>query len=336
MNDLYPKVAILPITYKCNLQCKMCNIWKQKENDIPLDVIVNFFSDPNLSNSIESVNITGGEPLLRKDICDIIDKLIMLCPQLYLVTINTNGISTESYRMLIEQIDKIRKKRRDFMLSIYISLDGIGSAHDEMRGRKGTYEAVINTLHLLADLKKRFHFSISLNFTITPNNYIYMDDVMDFAIENRIPLDYTFSMSSPMYFTNSDYFNQEVEYLDTEKDLIIQKIQEYKERKLLSYSGSYYRNLMAMIKGEKRKFGCIFQKEGFFLHPSGDVYLCWAFDKKIGNIFRQTFSEMWNNIMRKELQESLLDACAKCYNNCYVDFRRMKTVQSLLKVEMEK
>ncbi len=335
MSNLFPKVAIIPITYKCNLRCKMCNIWRLDNIDLTMEALRRLLADKNLAASLESINITGGEPLLRNDLCEIIDELVCICHKLSSITLNTNGVMTKKLGELINEVEKIRSRRRNFSFSIYISLDGVGTIHDEMRGRTGTYKAVMDTLDMLKELKVDHRFQYGLNYTITPENYMFMDDVMRLAQENCIAVDYTYSMKSPMYFSNIDYFEDKVSYSDTAKEFIISKIQEYTRRRLLSYSASYYRNLIAMIKGEKRRVGCIFQKAGFFLHPLGDIYLCWACENKLGNIYQQTFSDMWNNKRREQLQSETLSYCQDCYNNCYVDFQRINIIKKIIQCEEE-
>lgn len=333
MSELYPKVAIIPITYKCNLQCKMCNIWRLDNIDLTMEALSRLLSDKTLAASLESINITGGEPLLRNDLCEIIDKLVCICPKLSSINLNTNGVMTKKIGELINEVEKIKRSRRDFSFSIYISLDGVGTIHDEMRGRTGTYKAVMDTLGMLKELKVDYKFHYGLNYTITPENYMYMDDVMRLAQENCIMVDYTYSMKSSMYFSNNDYFEDKASYSDAAKEFIINRIQEYIGRRQLSYSVSYYRNLIAMIRGEKRRVGCIFQKSGFFLHPLGDIYLCWACENKLGNIYQQTFSDIWNNKRREQLQAEILSHCQDCYNNCYVDFQRIKIIQRIIQGE---
>lgn len=89
---MYPKVMIFPVTYNCNARCCMCNIWKsQNKDDISLIEIKKVFSDEVICENLESVNLTGGEPLLRKDLLQIIRTIIYYCKKLKVITLNTNG-----------------------------------------------------------------------------------------------------------------------------------------------------------------------------------------------------------------------------------------------------
>ncbi|MGQ9611072.1 MAG: radical SAM protein [bacterium] len=70
MKIIKPKEATIAITYRCNLRCSMCNIWQQNTtSELSAEEYKKFPS------SIGLVNITGGEPFLRRDIDKIIEIL---------------------------------------------------------------------------------------------------------------------------------------------------------------------------------------------------------------------------------------------------------------------
>ena len=84
---------VFEISPRCNLTCTYCyNVWKVPENTYPSELSLNEIE--NLADSIEaahpiSVTLTGGEPLLRGDICDIVS---LFRKRGILVGIATNGI----------------------------------------------------------------------------------------------------------------------------------------------------------------------------------------------------------------------------------------------------
>ena len=82
---LPPKSLIFPITYRCDSRCVMCSIWEKKpRQEMSLDELERAFSD-NLFRRIQNVNITGGEPTLRKDLSDLVykDQFLRTYPQAY-------------------------------------------------------------------------------------------------------------------------------------------------------------------------------------------------------------------------------------------------------------
>lgn len=84
---------VFEISPRCNLICAYCyNVWKAPENTYPSELSLDEIG--NLADSIEaahpiSVTLTGGEPLLRDDLCEIVS---LFRKRGILVGIATNGI----------------------------------------------------------------------------------------------------------------------------------------------------------------------------------------------------------------------------------------------------
>ena len=121
-----PISAILKITSKCNLKCRHC-VWRtRKKKDIATKEwfrLIKMAKDKGCINCI----IEGGEPLLRKDINQIVNYAKNL--DLWTVVI-TNGT-----------LDLSRCKPDVF----WISVDGIGKVHDKIRG-KDTFKRIVRNL----------------------------------------------------------------------------------------------------------------------------------------------------------------------------------------------
>ena len=83
-----PILAIYDVTKLCNQRCLMCNIWKTTSQDMDLEKLETEVK--KLSKfGIRYVFIQGGEPLIRKDIIEVIDLFLK-----YRIkpTVITNGI----------------------------------------------------------------------------------------------------------------------------------------------------------------------------------------------------------------------------------------------------
>ncbi len=69
-----PTDAVIAVTYKCNSKCVMCDIWKKpacKEIEPRLYA--------KLPGSLKYINISGGEPFLRKNLPEVIAVLSATC-----------------------------------------------------------------------------------------------------------------------------------------------------------------------------------------------------------------------------------------------------------------
>lgn len=70
----YPtQIANFAVTYRCTSRCQNCNIWQKKpDDDITLDEIAQFFStNRDYFRNVKTIQLTGEEPFLRKDLPEI-------------------------------------------------------------------------------------------------------------------------------------------------------------------------------------------------------------------------------------------------------------------------
>src|SRR5512147_2968362 len=114
------------VTYNCNLRCKMCPFWKKPslnpslaQEKVVLKQIYN--------SGAAGVAFEGGEPLLRRDLVDILAFSRSLPLHTSLIT---NGTLLEG------RIDEIAPYINGV---IYVSLDGLEETHDAVRGVKGSF-----------------------------------------------------------------------------------------------------------------------------------------------------------------------------------------------------
>jgi len=121
-----PLIATVSVTQKCNSRCYYCDIWKSQEcicdpTIEELDKI--FFSLKELR--VKAVSISGGEPLMRKDI----EKIILHIKDYHMgAQVVTNGLllSKDKYRELVQaRIDSIVLSLDTLDPKIYEKLRGV-------------------------------------------------------------------------------------------------------------------------------------------------------------------------------------------------------------------
>lgn len=122
------------ITGLCNLKCKHCYNapYNIDENDLNIDRIKNIIQEMNKMN-VFRIQISGGEPFLRKDLFDIFDEI-------YRNYIYVDGIFTNATTIDNNLAKKLKELPWD--TEIVVSLDGYTSqAHNNLRG-EGSFEKV--------------------------------------------------------------------------------------------------------------------------------------------------------------------------------------------------
>jgi len=69
---VYPFYASYKVTHKCSLRCSFCNVWMEDTPDLDLDGVKKVLD--NIANSsIVVLSLEGGDPLVRKDLGEILE-----------------------------------------------------------------------------------------------------------------------------------------------------------------------------------------------------------------------------------------------------------------------
>ena len=68
---VYPFYASFKVTHHCSLQCAFCNVWREDTPDLPTDGVKKVL-DNLAASSIIVLSLEGGDPLVRKDLGDIL------------------------------------------------------------------------------------------------------------------------------------------------------------------------------------------------------------------------------------------------------------------------
>jgi radical SAM protein with 4Fe4S-binding SPASM domain len=276
----------------------MCNVWKYPTNigeEIRPEVLDKL---PNLN----FCNITGGEPFLREDIEEVISVLRKKAKR---VVISTNGYFTE-------KILNIAKKNKD--LGIRISIEGLPTANDELRGIKNGFDHGIRTL---LELQRMGVKDIGFGITVSDRNAKDMIELYQLA--KAMNLEFATAVVHNSYYFHK-YDNQ-----ITEKDEVIRHFEELIRellctKKVKNWFRAYFNyGLINYIKGQPRLLPCKAGSENFFVDPWGEVRPCNGLEESIwmdsmGNLNRESFDEIWNGEKAKEVRNKVRN----CPKNCWM------------------
>jgi len=114
-------------TLSCNAKCKHCGSSaenKKYDGELTTEEIKSAFKQ--IANDMEAskilINVTGGEPLVRKDLCDVMEYATHELGFHWGMT--TNGVLLND-----ENIEKLKKAN---METVSISIDGLRETHDRL------------------------------------------------------------------------------------------------------------------------------------------------------------------------------------------------------------
>ncbi len=167
-------VVVWNVTKRCNLRCVHCyasadpsphpDELTTEEGMALLEDLAQF--------GCPVVLFSGGEPLMRPDILDLIKKAVDLGMR---AVLSTNGVLID--RALARELKKLG------LSYVGISMDGLKEVHDRFRGVKGAFEKAMEAVENC----KAEGIKVGLRFTINKINASEIPGIFDLVEEYQIP-----------------------------------------------------------------------------------------------------------------------------------------------------
>lgn len=167
-------VVVWNVTKACNLKCIHCYA-KADNNPAPDELTTKegFKLLEDLAQFGSPVILfSGGEPLVRSDILDLIHKAVSSGLR---TVISTNGVLIDDF--LAKELKKLG------VSYVGISLDGWKEVHDKFRGVKGAFEKVISAVSAC----KKEGLKVGLRFTMSKLNAKEIPKIFELVEEMEIP-----------------------------------------------------------------------------------------------------------------------------------------------------
>jgi MoaA/NifB/PqqE/SkfB family radical SAM enzyme len=329
------KEIIISITNRCNLRCAMCQIpGSGVQEEMTTEKIKELILDA-VKLCPASLVFSGGEPLLRNDIYDLISfanrKKINTC-------LTSNGI-------LID--DSVAKRLADSGIGVVnISIEGPEKVHESMRGT-GNFNKAVEALNRLCLYK----IETTIATVVCRKNYKSLPEVMDLARSHGVTT-VKFQPFSDIFLVQkqgkADFFLSQSERSAIEQSVeeVIKRSLEYK---ISTNPVEYLRAIPAYLCGcanNGARIGCAALWTSCPISARGDVYPCWVLsDRILGNVKDVRLSSIWNSFKHNRMRESILAGdCPGCLMSCY-DYNLGKygskhtfifKVQKLKKIKFDK
>lgn len=280
----------LELTYKCNLRCIHCfNHKNNNRNEITFEEAKKII-DSAYNLGLFRVTLTGGESTLAKDFL----KIAQYIKSKHLsLSILTNTQTLYDNKELLSEIIKLRPA------SLEISLYSMRSEiHDKITQTAGSLE---KTLYVIQKLKEA-DINIFTKIFLTKYNIEYANEVVKFARENKINLNY-----DEIFIYNKENNNAYVQVTDEQlEDFLKENLLEYETRK--------------DINQEPCKAG----HASLSITPDLNVNLCPSFEYTVGNLQKNSLEEIWNdsnqNSLLNEYRKFKLSDIKECFNENYCKY----------------
>ena len=297
--SLMPTDVSIITTYRCQMRCKMCDIW-ENPSDRKSEITA---KDLEILPNLKFVNVTGGEPFLRRDLEDIVEVAYTKAPR---IVISTSGWHVERIIKMAERFPNI---------GIRVSIEGLSQKNDFLRGRNGGFDRALKVLMALKEMGIK-----DIGFGITVSNKNSSDMLQLYALSKKLGMEFATAA-----FHNSYYFHKGDNVISNKDEVIgdfhelIEKLM--KENSPKSWFRAFFNTgLINYIRNGKRMLPCEAGTANFFIEPNGDVYPCNGLEERywkenMGNIHdANTFEELWFSDKASQVREKV----RTCPKNCWM------------------
>ena len=313
-----PLQANIDLTYRCNLRCVMCDVWRKEstvfgraEEELTTEELKRLILEFHALGA-KIVTFAGGEPLVRSDFFDL---LAFAKAHRLIVTLVTNAtlINREVARKLAEL-------RLDYLT---VSLEAASpSLNDAMRG-EGTFQRAVDAVRTLREMNAKA--KITINTVVSRLNYREMPKMVVFARElgiKQINFQPVFDKSgipmSTLALTPEDYLNLKVSVAETLKTSRQHHV-DVGPAEYLSLIGVSPHLLSSFLK----RLDCYMVHVSCAVNAFGDVLPCW-FLPSIGNVRKTRLRDIWFsetfNRVRETVKRHRVPQCERCLTICYTPY----------------
>jgi len=324
--------VIFFVTNRCNSRCKHCFFWKElnKKGELSLEEIRKTFES---IGKIRDVSLSGGEPILRDDILEIIDILVEKS-KIQSLSIPSNGLLPDK---LFKISESIVKKYPKLKLLVNLSIDGPEKVHDSIRGVNGNFKKSVECAKKLIELRERHNnLYVNLNSVVINKNIDVLPEFMNY-VKNNLDVDGHYFEVIRGDSKDKDFAIPSVEKLKDFYKIALDNEEFYFKKRFnkkrvglnLGYKMTrrFYTGIinylyiiqMKTIKGEKWPFRCLAGQTSLVIYPKGDVSVCELLPS-IGNLRDYDFDmkKLINSDKWKEKLKMIKDIKCSCTHDCFI------------------
>ena len=341
-----PHFVVYEPTLLCNLHCSFCYVadilnpedWRTKE--LTLDELDHIFVKPG----VKAVNITGGEPFVRKDLLSIFRHFQSKGMHCDYITTNGTMIDDEKAAGLADLA------AAGFLRHVSVSIDGPRSFHDQIRGQRGAFDKTANNIRRLRKSFKSRGTSLPLSITttLTSGNLHLLPEIVDVAAELKVEL---IGLNQLMFATHQEV-QQTLQIIgETDPDVISTHVTDdpgidpkevpgilrqavaYAESKGITINWRPAQSYDDLEKyytpGYPLRGQCFYPFFGGRVTYDGKVNFCPFIRVEMGDVREKSLEQIWNGekfvgLRKKLLDHGIFPVCRRC---CKVELIAPRTLE---------
>ena len=306
------------LTRKCNYRCKGCNVWMERSGDELSTEEVKRGLDVLRDIGVLEVVFSGGNPLLRDDIGEILD----YASKYFITTVYDNG------SMAVNKIDELRNA--DF---VAISLDTLDEKkNDYLRGVNGAWRRAMEAIKML----KEEGINVGVSPTISQMNLHEIIDFTKYFTSLKVPVwyclyayDYQPGRSAFSIGKKSDEY--EITDGETLAKVCDELMEMKKENPYIYITGKTLKAMKHLALTGERIWKCKALESFLVVDHLGRVSGCHC-REPIASLF--DLKRIWKNhkikMLRKEFSQ-----CKNCTYLCYIFYSVHGGLTGLLEIILD-
>lgn len=295
----------LEVTSRCNARCEHCG--SSCGDKIPTDEV----SKEKLMETLKEVaehydasqillNVTGGEPFLRKDLFEIMDYAVSLG---FKWGVTSNGI------LINEEL--VKKIVKSGMSTISISIDGLKETHEAFRKVPGAWDKIIKGIKLM--LKEPSIQCVQVTTVANKKNIDELEELYKIVQELGVKYWRVVNCDPIGRAKNNDDILLDAKGYRRLFKFIYEKRNEKKI--VVDYGCSHYLGLNTEKEIRDNYFFCMTGLYVGSILSNGDIFVCPNVERRPeliqGNINKDSFVEVWENKF-KEFRHEKRTSCKSC------------------------
>jgi MoaA/NifB/PqqE/SkfB family radical SAM enzyme len=273
----------------------MCYIW-QNPTDPREEITLETLS--KLPSGFDNLNVSGGEPTLRRDLMEMID---VVYPKARITEISSNGLRPEKLVPIIRKYPNIK---------VRFSLEGDAAINNRIRGEEDGHATKVRGLRMLQEAGGT---DLGFAFVIQDENVDQLVRTYEFARRQGFELATSTLHNAWQFYKNDNFFYDRIGVAHQVEGLITTML---KSHKVKNWFRAYLNlGLIEKILGHPRLIPCVAGTGFAFVDPWSDVWACNVrSDLPLGNLARQS----WAEIIHSDTARTSIAKVRACEQNCWM------------------
>ena len=298
-----PYIISWNLTYSCNLRCRHCYIDASRKmpGELSREEAMRVLDEIADVHPETMLILSGGEPLLRPDLEDLVTRSAELG---MMPVLGTNGTLLSP--------EKARRLAKRGLAGVGISLDSLLSArHDDFRGKKNSWNEAVGGIRSAREAG----LEAQVQITLTRDNWKELPDVIRFSKELG-------SRAITVFFLVCTGRGQDLVDLSPEEyEEVLGFLAGLKSEGIMvrPRCAPVYRRVLAqrdpdsiLLKSDAGR--CMAAKNYCRITPEGNVTPCPYMPASGGNLRESSFGEIWNSskLFQSLRNPELQGRCGSC------------------------